>query len=484
MQQPSFLTEIVDSYELSPKLRRRILRIASRRLAGAGITSFNGTYEHITSLVEKFKNHPNQISLATLFSDEDTRTLSSILGKEDPNLLNLVEGFNDENQKTFSAREAVYLLQDHLEPHLLTVLKTIAARAPSLPLPTDPEHAIHSLPRIREKLQALHDRYRYKGTFQLPPRPIKHVDFDSSEIIAFGRRTFNGDPLAYFKEHEDFYQGLNRTQLSKIDRALHFALLRTGQINEAIPSVRKSPLGKSYSRQKFARFNGDPLAYFKEHEEKYRGLSRSDFQIKDRLLYDALRKTNQLAEAIPITKTMKDALTPQKDPLGYYKAHPERYAGITLEELKRIHFYIYKRLQKRGKLEEALAYFTKNNQLSLPQRTYVSVENPPAQEGFRTSSDALAYFKEHPEYHKLTRTHLSKTDNGLYRALHATHAMNNAIPPRRPYKIKDLNPAQVIKKPVQYRPFHFDNLESLTTVQEKSFPFTGGRVSAYPFDLD
>ncbi|HZX11837.1 MAG TPA: hypothetical protein VFE88_00050 [Candidatus Nanoarchaeia archaeon] len=139
----------------------------------------------------------------------------------------------------------------------------------------------------------------------------------------------------------------------------------------------------------------------------------------------------------------------------------------------RRHYYLYKRLKETGKLEE----------LFDPPPEKPSEETLPLN-SFRGTPDALTYFKERPEYHKLTRTQLSKTDNGLYRALHATHAMNNAILPRRPYKIKDLNPAQVIKKPVQYRPFHFDNLESLTTAQEKALPFAGGRVSAYPFDFN
>ena len=351
MQQPSSLTEIVDSYELPPNLRNKILKIATFQLTEAGITSFNGTYEHITGLVEKFQNYPNQISLDTPFSDEDARNLSSILGKEDPNLLNLVEGFNDENQKTFSAREAVDLLQSHLEPHLLTVLKTIVARAPSLPVPTDQEHAIYALPIIREKLQALHDRYQYKGTFRLLPKPIKHVDFDSSEIITFERRNFNGNPLAYFKEHEDFYQGFSRTQLSEIDPALYNTLLRTGQMNEAIPHSR---IQRAERWQE--RFNGNPLAYFKEHSQRYAGLTRSELYKIDPELVDALYAFKQLNEAIPRVRKspLGKSHSRQKfarfngDPLAYFKSHyEEKYKGLSRSDLQREYNLLYHALRKK-----------------------------------------------------------------------------------------------------------------------------------------
>ncbi len=64
-------------------------------------------------------------------------------------------------------------------------------------------------------------------------RPIRQI-----EPIKFGRRTYNKNPLALFREH-DFYKNKSRTELYKIDSGMYEALRRWGQLKIAIPQVKK-----------------------------------------------------------------------------------------------------------------------------------------------------------------------------------------------------------------------------------------------------
>ena len=66
--------------------------------------------------------------------------------------------------------------------------------------------------------------------------------------IKFGRRKYNKNPLALFREH-DFYKNKSRTELYKIDSGMYEALRRWGQLHLAIPDVKPIPY-KSISKKK------------------------------------------------------------------------------------------------------------------------------------------------------------------------------------------------------------------------------------------
>lgn len=53
-------------------------------------------------------------------------------------------------------------------------------------------------------------------------------------------RNYNGNPLAYYREHfEEFGEYKNRSQLSRGDSGMHRALIRYGQLEEAIPEANQ-----------------------------------------------------------------------------------------------------------------------------------------------------------------------------------------------------------------------------------------------------
>ena len=74
-------------------------------------------------------------------------------------------------------------------------------------------------------------------------RPIKQI-----EPIKFGRRTYNKNPLAFFREH-DFYKNKSRTEIYNIDAGMYEALRRWGQLHIAIPEVKPIPY-KRISKKK------------------------------------------------------------------------------------------------------------------------------------------------------------------------------------------------------------------------------------------
>ena len=59
-------------------------------------------------------------------------------------------------------------------------------------------------------------------------------------IVLNGSRNYNGNPLKYFREHKDVYEGMGREELSLFDPGLYRTLLRYGQLEKAIPFKKKS----------------------------------------------------------------------------------------------------------------------------------------------------------------------------------------------------------------------------------------------------
>ncbi|GEM_PF-2804532 len=58
--------------------------------------------------------------------------------------------------------------------------------------------------------------------------------------IRFGNRHYHGNPLAFFRDHEAVYGGLSRAQLQKVDSGLYRSLLNHDQLDEAISATRKT----------------------------------------------------------------------------------------------------------------------------------------------------------------------------------------------------------------------------------------------------
>ncbi len=98
----------------------------------------------------------------------------------------------------------------------------------------DPGRVARDIRTVKRRLAQLEERYAFNGRIAMPARPIKKVKFNPLRI-AFGQRSYDGDPLRFFLARCDAYEGMNRTQLSKHDPGLYVALRTAGQLDEAIP---------------------------------------------------------------------------------------------------------------------------------------------------------------------------------------------------------------------------------------------------------
>ena len=69
---------------------------------------------------------------------------------------------------------------------------------------------------------------------------VKYWVAHDLEVRGANRRIFNGNPLAVFRAHPEKYSGLSRSGLVDVDYGMYRALLRADQMDQAIPEKRRS----------------------------------------------------------------------------------------------------------------------------------------------------------------------------------------------------------------------------------------------------
>ena len=149
---------------------------------------------------------------------------------------------------------------------------------------------------IKLRAEILGKFFDYDIRFRQPGRTIIYANLDIDRPkIKFSSRRYNRDPLGFFEKHKDLYCYMSRHELQKFDAGLYSALLghtikltdgRTvKQINVAIP-------------EKLQRdYKGNPLEFFRS-SERIKSMSRWSLQQTDRGLYDALLRYGQIDQAI------------------------------------------------------------------------------------------------------------------------------------------------------------------------------------------
>ncbi len=231
---------IVETYDLSPKLEERIVWIASERIDELSIHGFDEVYRYISGLIEKFQMHYAERLALRLDKPIETRfgEIYPSIGVEDRDLSSLFEGQEPkEIPERISINEAISILERRMDEHSCELMRQLLHQGSSggyLPLNISPEEIIENLPAIQLRLEELAYQYEKDGKIVTPPRPIIAVRFDPL-AIRFGRRRYNGNPLAFFRAHPDVYEGRSRTEFERFDGGLCTSLRKYRQIDEAIP---------------------------------------------------------------------------------------------------------------------------------------------------------------------------------------------------------------------------------------------------------
>lgn len=117
-------------------------------------------------------------------------------------------------------------------------------------------------------------------------------------------RKFNRDPLSYYVEKFDTYVGMCRYELQIFDPSLYRTLKIYDQLDIAVPKLdlihrRRNENLQKKKKQPGFREVSDPLEYYNENYDRYKGMNRSQLAKEDNALYVALLRHGQIDLAIP-----------------------------------------------------------------------------------------------------------------------------------------------------------------------------------------
>ena len=243
MADEKLIREIVGTYELPERTKEKIIRIAKRMIEEKVLASFDDQYRYISELVEKFQFPFRELRALRLDSPViwgSNTTFHKLIGYNNPDLGRLFE--DEENKAVMSAYEAVDILREQIDKSDFDLMLQLLYHEDNSDITFHalPEQIISYAPQIQERLEALIKKYERGGRFVIPRRPIVYVKFDPSFLVKFGNRRYNGNPLAFFREHIGVYDRMGRSKLQKFDQGLYSTLWIHGQLDEAIPEKHKT----------------------------------------------------------------------------------------------------------------------------------------------------------------------------------------------------------------------------------------------------
>lgn len=283
------IEEIIETYELPERLTKKIVGIARRQIEERDIYSFDSIYGRIAELVEKFQvpfKEARALRLDSRITHGSESTYHDVIGIDDPNLSRRFEYEN--NREVLSATEVLNILRDKIDPLDFDLLKQLVESNKRIMLHMSSEELLSSVGEIRDRLEELAQEYVINGRVVIPRRPIKYVFFNPLSI-RFGLRNYNnGNPLEYLGENKKTYEGMNKRELFRFDPGFHRALRRHKQLDGAFPEPPR-----------FYRGYNSPLECYRANEERYKGLGRRGLYDYDQGMYAALKRWNQLEDAIP-----------------------------------------------------------------------------------------------------------------------------------------------------------------------------------------
>jgi hypothetical protein len=229
------IRSILETYELPDKLREKLAWIATTRLAERFVNTFDDQYAYIAHLVDVFTRHHCDRYIKSLdarISSDKSRTYHEVIGVSDA--LCQEEPDQDYGKNESRIAETIAILRRNLEDaHFDFVVHLIRATRPRC-IATDPVGVSENIEAVRARLRELAAKYQANGKIVMPKRPIGRIRFTPLSI-QFKKRNYAGNPLGFFSQHIDLYDGMSRARLCRFDPGLYGALCRANQIHAAIP---------------------------------------------------------------------------------------------------------------------------------------------------------------------------------------------------------------------------------------------------------
>lgn len=232
MVNQELIRSILKTYELPEKLEDKIFNVASRRISELGLQSFDDQYSCISYIIEKFGLNYNTTHLDSLVGD---KPLYKMLGVEDPNLNKLLNDDQSVELSDIPLRDILTILKDRMgEKDYLTIFQLIQTlNCLDLNVEIGYRELLTKLSSIQSKLLELSKHVLDGKKLNPIHRPIIDIRFNPLNI-QFGHRSYDGNPLAYFKEHYELYKGMSRRKLNEFDHGLYLSLNKAGQLDQAI----------------------------------------------------------------------------------------------------------------------------------------------------------------------------------------------------------------------------------------------------------
>jgi hypothetical protein len=230
---------LVRSYDLPVKLEERVLQIAQAEVREQDLISPEEQFYCVEEIVERFQRNWREeraIRFDEAQFEEGSRTNHEVIANTTYEPSELIEMAEDSPHVTVG--KVFEILEDHFDDVSLEFLKRALKVGKDIILDIPEDRIQERAPWVLEKLQSLVQKYTRNGKVVLPPRQIKNIRFCDGLEIDFVRRDFGGDPLAFYLEHLEVYEGMGKTELFDFDYGLYAALFDTGKIDSVISDRR------------------------------------------------------------------------------------------------------------------------------------------------------------------------------------------------------------------------------------------------------
>lgn len=215
---------IIDTYDLSDGNKRKVYREAlfwMQKIQGHGQTlDFDAVYEEVARAFDKLRIG-YRLNSPTNNNEDDIGQLV------DPNSI----VWNGSRGTHFT--DLVPTLADHLERSDLDALQQLAyqsGRYGGIVVDVFPDELGGMVRQITDRLHQLAERYKKNGQWTIPRVKITSISFNPLSI-KFKKRHHGGSCRSFYQEHEDFFNGMNTTELAIADPSFYRSIQRSGEID-------------------------------------------------------------------------------------------------------------------------------------------------------------------------------------------------------------------------------------------------------------
>ncbi|MBI4163790.1 MAG: hypothetical protein HY512_02930 [Candidatus Aenigmarchaeota archaeon] len=231
----AFVEGVLGYLDVSEKERRSVCDYLVPRLQREDEKDQEKIYRRVTNWIDVIRTpRPERNHWHLEHRDGDGKVFVS-LGSEDNNLQVLFNGQNTE--KTIMVSEALDVLKSRLDDLDFKLLQQLFSRVDGeLALSLSGDRLAENAELIQSRIRELAQTYERDGRIVIPRRPIIHIEFNPL-YVKYGRRRYNGNPLAFFLQHQDVYGEMSRGQLRNFDPGLYHTLRRQGLLQKAIPEI-------------------------------------------------------------------------------------------------------------------------------------------------------------------------------------------------------------------------------------------------------